>query len=188
MSSGCTRMWWKPFLISRVTSDPWARTWSQTVEILSYWNLGVSLMEFRCLRSMIRRNVLFFFGMHPIGETQCGRFKHSSRISLSTKAVCFSYNKWFGRTNPSGVLEKWRRTRDSIHSITGNRVSIVDLAFKWLRKFPARKVSFNKHRKTGACEMKNLRCWAEKMILAWKRMGKDYLVCEKEWNSWRALL
>ena len=51
LSSRCTRMWWKPFLIARGISESWGRTWSQTVEILSYWNLGVSLTDFRRLRS-----------------------------------------------------------------------------------------------------------------------------------------
>ena len=61
-----------------VISEFWGRTWLQTVEILSYWNLGVSLTEFRRLRSTIRQNVLFFYGTHPIAETQCGWFKQSS--------------------------------------------------------------------------------------------------------------
>ena len=109
--------------------------------------------------------------------------------SAINKASCFSDNRWFGRTNPFGDLEKWRRTPESIHSITGNGVLIVGHAFKWLLKFPWWKVSVIYY------TAEDWGVWDEEpelqgreMILSWKRMGENYPVFEKQWNSWKALL
>lgn len=187
LSSRCTRMWWKPFLIARGISESRGRTWSQTVEILSYWNLGVLLTDFRRLRSTTRRNVLLFL-YESKSERRNARNQKFTNSAIN-KASCFSDNRWFGRTNPFGDLEKWRRTPESIHSITGNGVLIVGHAFKWLLKFPWWKVSVIYY------TAEDWGVWDEEpelqgreMILSWKRMGENYPVFEKQWNSWKALL